>query len=94
MPAEITVAGRGGLPAFDDAADCPACGHYEVGTVYCPGRAVRAFDPRTPLLLRYVLPRAEGPCRYGAGPHLHRVCARCTYTWPEATVNDLGRMLP
>lgn len=37
---------------------------------------------------RYCTGNNLSECRFGARPHLHRVCGRCGYSWVEGCLND------
>jgi hypothetical protein len=61
------------LPPFDENARCRQCGHGTVDVIY------------------HEINTSGFPCQTHSvrvlNGHLCRVCARCGYGWPEATVN-------
>lgn len=60
-------------PYSADAARCPKCGGLEVGTHY---RREREYMP------------CYNVAGCPRGEHLHRICRRCHYEWPEACIGE------
>lgn len=65
------------LKPYDKKAKCPKCGHPEVKTSYFGTRDYHSY-----------MDRCEAR---SFSEHLHRLCALCSFKWPEACLPEKKR---